>query len=491
MNKKIIIFLLLVCTPFLTRAQVVLNEIMYDLSGTDTKREWVEIYNTGASPVTVVIGGTNSAWRFSDGSQHELGVVSGSVIIPPGEYGIITNDNTGAGFLLDWPSFSGSLFNSSFSLNNTEDSLSLMSSKDGEVLSLASYNSNQGAKGDGNSLQRQAGGTWIAALPTPGLVNATTAYVPPDDSGDNSGTTTATSTQEVVVPPSGDGGVSVHSSQANLTSVEIKSPSVGVGRKRYVTVGTPITFDAWTKDTGSLSGNYFWSFGDGSSAVGIKTSHTYLFSGIYNVVLNANFNGQEAVSRTFVKVFNPEIKIKQIDTTAGFVELVNNSTVETNLFGWYLGCDNNSFSFPRDTIVSSKDSLKIPLSLTKCSATTTDWSLLTQNGIVLAQYQSPKISENIEVTDREKTISLIRQSIILITSELEKRKNQSTFANRVENYVSQVVSAEVFNGQNTPATSSEIGINPSSQVAGVIVLDKDPLPTNKSFFSRLKSWFGR
>jgi len=41
-----------------SQAQVILSEIMYDPQNTDTNREWVEIFNTGASAVN--IGG----WQF-------------------------------------------------------------------------------------------------------------------------------------------------------------------------------------------------------------------------------------------------------------------------------------------------------------------------------------------------------------------------------------------------------------------------------------------
>src|SRR4051812_39098421 len=40
------------------RAEVILSEIMYDPQNTDTNREWVELFNTGASAVSL------SGWQF-------------------------------------------------------------------------------------------------------------------------------------------------------------------------------------------------------------------------------------------------------------------------------------------------------------------------------------------------------------------------------------------------------------------------------------------
>ena len=39
---------------------VVINEIMYDLSGSDTDREWIEIYNKGTSSIDL------AEWRFQE-----------------------------------------------------------------------------------------------------------------------------------------------------------------------------------------------------------------------------------------------------------------------------------------------------------------------------------------------------------------------------------------------------------------------------------------
>ena len=52
--------------PFWAKAEVYINEIMYDIEGSDDKKEWVEIYNDSASEVSL------KDWRFNDGSNHVL-----------------------------------------------------------------------------------------------------------------------------------------------------------------------------------------------------------------------------------------------------------------------------------------------------------------------------------------------------------------------------------------------------------------------------------
>jgi hypothetical protein len=154
------IFLLL---PFLTHA-IVINEIMYDLDGADSGREWIEIFNNSNESVNL------ENWRFYEAeTNHKLKLFLGEVVLIPGAYLIIA-DNPGK-FLLDWPAFIGTIFDSTFSLSNTGETLII---RNGELVDVdtVSYISDMGANGDENSLQK-INRVWVAASPTPGIQNIT------------------------------------------------------------------------------------------------------------------------------------------------------------------------------------------------------------------------------------------------------------------------------------------------------------------------------
>ena len=169
--------------PFLSFANVSFTEIMYDVSGSDTGREWVEITADTATDL--------SDWKlFEANTNHTLTLVKGAALVPAGSFVVIA-DNTEK-FLLDFPSFTGTLFDSSFSLSNTGETISLRNA-DLVDTDTVSYTSGQGAAGDGNSLQK-INSVWAASLPTPGAANNTSANTndtPP--AGADSG---AISTQE-------------------------------------------------------------------------------------------------------------------------------------------------------------------------------------------------------------------------------------------------------------------------------------------------------
>jgi hypothetical protein len=136
-------------------------EIMYNPVGNDDGREWLEIFNTGNSTVNL------DGWKFYEsGTNHSLKLIQGSANLNSGAYAIVADDS--AKFLQDYPQYTGALFDSSFSLSNTGETIAV---KNGDtIIDEVSYNSGQGANGDGNSLQL-VNNEWRPGSPTPGAAN--------------------------------------------------------------------------------------------------------------------------------------------------------------------------------------------------------------------------------------------------------------------------------------------------------------------------------
>lgn len=354
--------------PNLAWGQVVINEIMYDLPGADAGREWVEIFNSGSESVDL------TGWKLTEaGVNHSLNIVQGPAVLPAGGYAVIADD---AGkFSVDWPNLSDTLFNSSFSLSNTGESLILLDAA-GATVDSVTYDSAVGAAGSGDSLQKVSG-SWLAALPTPGAANNNQPSPPVDDqssdgdgddnqSSNNSGGSNNFSNQ-----------LSSHASPADLSDLENSSSlQVGIGRDRLVTVFSPVEFQAAIKPS-SAKAKFIWSFGDGTSGQGREISHTYQAPGIYQVVLNVTADDEVAVARAKVKVILPEVVLDIKPAGSGglsapaarTVEVVNRSTEEINLGAWQLRAADQSFTFPRDTIVAPKTSLLLPAAITGLNLT--------------------------------------------------------------------------------------------------------------------------
>ncbi len=166
MLKKALFILVLIfsLTPsYFVFADLQMSEIMYDLkNGSDTGREWIEIYNDDEKSVDV------STFKiFEADTDHKIKLVQGDSHLEPKNYAVIVSDL--GKFKADWPNFTGTIFDSSFSLSNDGEVLTLKD-KNLNVVDQYVYKSSSGGAGDGKSLQK-INGTWISAMPTPGTEN--------------------------------------------------------------------------------------------------------------------------------------------------------------------------------------------------------------------------------------------------------------------------------------------------------------------------------
>lgn len=139
--------------------QVVITEIMYDLAGgSDSGREWIEVFNAGSAGVTL-----RNYKLVENGSNHKI---TGSGVLAPGAYAVIA-DNP-AKFKTDYPAHAGFVFDSAFSLNNEGESIAIVDGS-GSTVDAVSY-TQAGGNGSGDSLQRNPSGVQFAAgIPTPGV----------------------------------------------------------------------------------------------------------------------------------------------------------------------------------------------------------------------------------------------------------------------------------------------------------------------------------
>lgn len=322
---------------------------MYNPDGTDTGREWVEVYNSGSTSVDLV-----QYKVLENAVNHKISEYSGGTILDANQYAVIA-DNPEK-FLLDY-SISGTLiFDSAFSLNNTGEELKLIDENDAEINSVI-YSVDLGANDTGNSLQINSN-IWIPAEPTPGAVNKTEPVdeTPVDDSGSDSDNNSSGS-------PSGStnsgGTTSTHDSQTDLSKFKPKIKfEISAGRNRYVSINTPIEFELKHNQDKNTGINAIWSTGDGNIKRGRKISHVFDRPGEYNLVVNAAYQKEQSVSRVKIYVSEPQISLA-LSTRGETVDLLlkNSGKKEVNIGGFTIKGQNGSFKIARDTIISAGQTL--------------------------------------------------------------------------------------------------------------------------------------
>lgn len=439
MNKYLILFILLFLLNLLPSkvfAGLIISEIMYDLEGTDDKREWIEIFNDSEIEEDL----TNV--KFNDGSNHTLNVPpknggQGSIKIPAKDYIILSGD--APTFLSEHSGFSGSVIDTVMSLGQQKDQLYTLSilGADGSILDSVSYSSSLGASGTGNSLQRNSSGVFVPAVPTPGSINNVIAVNEDSNPSDTSNTTD----DDVSSGGSSSGTGTTSGSSSNLSSTHSSQTSVSeikekfyfktdAGRKRITTINSPIEFIAKISETEKDFGEttFNWSFGDGTSATGKKVLHTYIYEGDYNVVLNTTIGDNDSVSRTEVKVVPVELEI--IDYRSGkngYVQLKNNSSFEINLGGWSFFSGVNTYFVAKDTLIKAKSVIKIPFQ-------SDDGNLLIvrfPDGSDAFNFGEGK-SNNTVASSQKDNVDNILEQISLISHELSKREVENEQSSLVD-----------------------------------------------------------
>ncbi|WP_456367705.1 DUF4350 domain-containing protein [Thermococcus sp.] len=129
---------------------LVINEIMYNPSGSDTPAEWVEIYNPNNHEVDL------SGWWVGDDEGGGYKFPSGT-IIPANGYIVVARNTTWVitHYSSD-SSFDGSAVygNATFQLSNTADDVILKDSS-GKEIDHVHYVDDWGADGNGKSLERK------------------------------------------------------------------------------------------------------------------------------------------------------------------------------------------------------------------------------------------------------------------------------------------------------------------------------------------------
>jgi len=157
--KSLNFLLVLLLLPF-ANASIILNEIMYNPLGSDTNREWIELYNNeGCTNIT--------NWKlYEAGVNHGLNLINGSFMICQDQYAIIAED--ALAFLEEYPNFNGTLIDSTFSLSNDNESIAIKNST--IIIDNITYFNTWGGNGNGNNICRLYN-TWQECNPSPGKNN--------------------------------------------------------------------------------------------------------------------------------------------------------------------------------------------------------------------------------------------------------------------------------------------------------------------------------
>lgn len=144
---------------------------MYDASGSDTDKEWVEVFHNATVSATIVGGATSNSLRFYDGANHTLAPTAfqGSLTVDPKTYFILAQN--AANFKLLYPVFAGTIIEvSALSLGNTSATIGFRQGSAGSLFGSLTYDKVWGGVGSGKTLEKKViagnndSSNWVESL---------------------------------------------------------------------------------------------------------------------------------------------------------------------------------------------------------------------------------------------------------------------------------------------------------------------------------------
>jgi hypothetical protein len=143
---KLLICLVLFIFSISPTNALIINEIMYNPSGSDSGHEWIEVYNDRDTSINL------EGWKlFEDDVNHALISISGNYALNAGEYAVVADEYKT--FLLDYPDFYGTLLDSAWSsLSNSGEYIAIKNSSL-DIVDEIVYPTEL-ANGNGKSLER-------------------------------------------------------------------------------------------------------------------------------------------------------------------------------------------------------------------------------------------------------------------------------------------------------------------------------------------------
>ncbi len=318
-----------------------ITEILYDPIGTDSGREWLEVYLPNDSGVI-----TEYLLR-ENGIDHTIRSFEGYSTTESGQYVVIA-DNPEK-FLEDFPEYKGGLYDSAFSLRNTGESLEIVNGADVVIFSHQ-YLPMEGEYTSSVSLHLDSKDeVWKVAKPSPG--EGSIILVSSIDSLSES---TVIQDEDMF-----SGKKNTHSLRGDeiLGSINVVQNISGI-------VGVPIFFKIFSeKDRTKLLERMKWSYGDGNSEITNRPQNTYYFPGEYLAVgiLDEGEQNEQVVYAKILVVDKP-ITLDASSISEGYIEVLNTSQSPVNIGSFKIVIDDKwAYKLSDNTFVLGENSIKIPL----------------------------------------------------------------------------------------------------------------------------------
>lgn len=383
-----------------------ITEIMFNPTGSDANREWVEVFNDTSGVINF------ADYKFNEANvDHRIAEV-GDINLNSSEYAVVVQNVEK--FKTDFPNYNGKIFTSSFSLLNTGELLQFKDSS-GNVLDSVNYGGVTISEGQ---TWQTSNGNFVGASPNPGTGSQT---VTENTNTNNASTTTATTTTTVATSTNAS-TTTTNTSNTNTIFTPIYSllrdviepPKVYAyaGQNKIVLKNIEIEFSGKIFDENKKefrSGDFYWSFGDGIFSREKNVRKVFKKEGEYTVILEVRWNDIVDTDKIYIKVINPEVNIK---IESGAINIYNNSNDEIDLGNFILKREDNmmkTFVLPKNFSILPSRSINLESSVTNFGEDIQRVGIYYPSNVLLKMYPETisNKTESIFVNDNIATTSSI------------------------------------------------------------------------------------
>lgn len=137
-----------------------------------------------------------------------------------------------------------------------------------------------------------------------------------------------------------------------------------LGGDKTVILGAQVNFEAvlfGLEGKPIETADFFWTFGDGTTARGRLANNTYNYPGKYIVYFNVSISGASLSDSITVNIVPNEILISEVKPgSEGWAEIFNGSGEKMEISHWAISNGREAFYFPKNTFIDSKTHLIIP-----------------------------------------------------------------------------------------------------------------------------------
>ena len=428
-------------------AAVSINEVAWMGSSASANHEWIELYNSGGSSVSV------DGWTLKDGMNLSI-TLTGS--IGAGSYAVLERTSEASAASTAFLIYSGALVNTGATLTLFDIASAVVD----QVSGGEDWKNIGGDNVSKETAQYQSSG-WVTDTATPGEANRAgrteTEVEEDNDEEENEDTSTP--------PASTPNTTSASRSSKSSDSVRLKNPEIklnvlpDVQSVAYEHQAVP--FNVRTNgidDELEKLVRYEWNFGDSHVGEGKNPFHTYTYPGKYVVTVKAEYKKNVQVARHEITILPVSFSLSR--TSEGALKINNDAKYDVDISGYTLR-GSKDVVFPPRTIMASLSTITLALGRVAAFEQEMIGLYNTKNQLVAASLPAVGFANTQSVVSRE--VVSVPKSSALTSVESVPQSNSfgfglATVAEASEAETGEVIAVEgelsvVEEAETTPATN--------------------------------------